>query len=372
MASSAPSGIVLFVLYFDQPVALDQDMGRVMLVQLAGCWSYVKTLCRMHIHMPSPILVGAAPAIDWVMTSTKLSIFPDYAQEEFSGTLVEPGARKCWNDGRGIELIHQLCVYEDARAGTILVASDKYYAIPAVCALFKCLKRCLDTLFSAHSLLIRYVPVEHEDDRPRDCVQLRLWAAIHARLGVVKQLVKSEDLIKEVREAPRALGYVDSDKLAASCAPAVYVALFPSTLTPNSTHSQTQTLLGPEILGGRPSLAGYEDLFDPQTYADIDVQSGQKLLSCVEEQEADIRNNSCVFAPEVTQGAYYHSEAHLIWQNIPELQFSVLTLLDVGVINVETCLPFPNALVDMWHANATGDGGDKEGVEDGAPKVGGV
>ncbi|KZP23418.1 hypothetical protein FIBSPDRAFT_1042879 [Athelia psychrophila] len=106
----------------------------------------------------------------------------------------------------------------------------------------------------------------------------------------------------------------------------------------------------------------YEDLFDPQTYAGLDVQSGRKLLSCVEEQEADIRNNSCVFTPEVTQGPYHPSEAHPIWQNIPELQFSLFTLLGIGVINVEPCLPLLHALVNTWHANATGDGGDKEGV----------
>ncbi|KZP23408.1 hypothetical protein FIBSPDRAFT_1014610 [Athelia psychrophila] len=150
-----------------------------MLVQLADCQSYMGT-CR-----------------------PRLSIFLNYVQEEFPRVLVEPGARKCWNDGRaetraGIELIHQLCVYEDARAGTILAASDKYYALSAVCALFKGLKRCLDTPFSAHSLLICYVPVEHEDDRPRDCVQPR---------DSITELVKSEDLIKEVREAPRALDY---------------------------------------------------------------------------------------------------------------------------------------------------------------------
>ncbi|KZP08281.1 hypothetical protein FIBSPDRAFT_995828 [Athelia psychrophila] len=64
------------------------------------------------------------------------------------------------------------------------------------------------------------------------------------------------------------------------------------------------------LLGGGPSLAGYEDLFDPQTYADLDVQSGQKL-------EANIHNNSRVLAPEVTQGPYYHTDADLIRQSSP-------------------------------------------------------
>ncbi|KZP23421.1 aromatic compound dioxygenase [Athelia psychrophila] len=157
---------------------------------------------------------------------------------------------------------------------------------------------------------------------------LPLLAAAHKEAHTTEEI--------EVQRALQAAAY--------HCAPAV------AQFTAERKRSWAQ-----KVLGGRPSLAGYEDLFDPQTYADLDVQSGQKLLSCVEEQEADIRNNSCVLAPEVTQGPYYHSEAHLIRQNIAEFQFGLLTLLDIGVIDVETCLPLPNALVDIWHANATGD-----------------
>ena len=109
------------------------------------------------------------------------------------------------------------------------------------------------------------------------------------------------------------------------------------------------------VLGGRPSLVGYEDLFDSGTYRDLAasdaVGSGQKLLSCVEERETEIRNNTCVLgtfsvlhlpflfeshlrlirftwsvAPEVTEGPYYHNEGHLIRQNIAELQFGLLTV----------------------------------------------
>ena len=29
-------------------------------------------------------------------------------------------------------------------------------------------------------------------------------------------------------------------------------------------------------------------------------------------------------------------------------------LLDIGVIDVETCKPLPNVLVDIWQANSTG------------------
>jgi len=113
-----------------------------------------------------------------------------------------------------------------------------------------------------------------------------------------------------------------------------------------------------KVLGGRPSLAGYDHLFDSGTYRDLDASeengSGQKLLSCVEEKETEILNNTCVLAPEVTEGPYYHTYGHPIRQNIAEFQFGLLTLLDIGVIDVETCQPLPNVLVDIWHANATG------------------
>ena len=33
---------------------------------------------------------------------------------------------------------------------------------------------------------------------------------------------------------------------------------------------------------------------------------------------------------------------------------TISQLLDIGVIDVETCEPLPNVLVDIWQANATG------------------
>lgn len=58
-----------------------------------------------------------------------------------------------------------------------------------------------------------------------------------------------------------------------------------------------------KVLGGRPSLAGYEDLFDSGTYRDLAAtehgSGGQKLLSCVEEIPTEIRNNSCVLGTPI-------------------------------------------------------------------------
>ena len=126
--------------------------------------------------------------------------------------------------------------------------------------------------------------------------------------------------------------------------------------------------------------------------------------------QTKIQNNTCVLgafttlasrsaltpllAPEVTEGPYYHTVGHPIRQNIAELQNGLLTVrphhlhsflnpltlliaqfLDIGVIDVETCRPLPNVLVDIWHANATGHYAGhpvpRAGLENEQPQVGG-
>ncbi|KAJ7579691.1 Intradiol ring-cleavage dioxygenase [Mycena floridula] len=111
-----------------------------------------------------------------------------------------------------------------------------------------------------------------------------------------------------------------------------------------------------KVLAGNPSLPGYEDLFAHRTYDSVDgvAGDGQTLMACTPVADSKIQNNSCVLTPIVTEGPYYHQEGHPIRQNIAEYQNGLLTLLDIGVIDVETCLPLPNVLVDIWQANATG------------------
>ncbi|TFK70257.1 aromatic compound dioxygenase [Pluteus cervinus] len=119
---------------------------------------------------------------------------------------------------------------------------------------------------------------------------------------------------------------------------------------------QRQRIFAQKVLAGRPSLPGYDDLFAEGAYLDENESGGtnQKLLSCVPVKETKIQNNTCVLTPVVTEGPYYHTQGHPIRQNIAELEPGLLLLLDIGVIDVETCKPLPNVLVDIWHANATG------------------
>jgi protocatechuate 3,4-dioxygenase beta subunit len=107
-----------------------------------------------------------------------------------------------------------------------------------------------------------------------------------------------------------------------------------------------------------PGVPGQQHLFSGETYADLDDKAHNEhddtLMNCTPISDTHIQNNTCVLAPEVTEGPYYHTEGHIIRQNMAEHQDGLLLLLDIGVIDVETCQPLPNVLIDIWSANATG------------------
>ncbi|KAK0197948.1 muts domain V-domain-containing protein, partial [Armillaria mellea] len=147
--------------------ALDKDTGRVMLVQLADCQTYVKTLHQMHLHNPCLILVP-----DTFLSASDASLLPsgkrarttsllvEFIHEGFPSVPLEPIGRKYWNELSGMQFIDQLCVEDDERAGTLMAVRDKYFALSATSALFKHAEAKLNTRFAAGSLLIRYVPVD--------------------------------------------------------------------------------------------------------------------------------------------------------------------------------------------------------------------
>lgn len=66
-------------------------------------------------------------------------------------------------------------------------------------------------------------------------------------------------------------------------------------------------------------------------------------------------NKSCILVPEVTEGPYYVSGEY-IRSDVREAshQQGIDLLLDIQVIDVATCQPVPNLMIDLWHANSTG------------------
>ncbi|KAI9462694.1 muts domain V-domain-containing protein [Boletus coccyginus] len=245
--------------------AMDRDTGRVMLVQLADCPTYVKTLHQMYIHYPSLVLVPDTfiAATDATLASggkkpPTTSLLVQFIMEEFPNIPVEPVARKYWNDGAGMDFITQLCVENDERAATLVSVSDKYYALSAACALFKYAESRLNTRFSPGSLRIHYASVEGtmlidpETAKNLELVKnvlrkksshtlfgvlnhtytamasrllrtnilapLTGLEAINARLDVVAELVENEDRFSEVRNALKHVNKLDFDKLISSLA----------------------------------------------------------------------------------------------------------------------------------------------------------
>ncbi|KAK7468350.1 MutS protein msh4 [Stygiomarasmius scandens] len=149
--------------------ALDRDTGRVVLVQLSDCQTYVKTLHQMHLHNPCLILVPDTflSSADASIASRRgsashatRSLLVDFIREEFPDVPIESVPRKYWNATNGLEFIQQLCVEDEERAGTILAVSNKYYVLSSASALFKHVELRLNTRFASATLRIRCLPVD--------------------------------------------------------------------------------------------------------------------------------------------------------------------------------------------------------------------
>ena len=67
----------------------------------------------------------------------------------------------------------------------------------------------------------------------------------------------------------------------------------------------------------------------------------------------ELQNKTCVLSQEATQGPYYIIE-DLVRNDLIEDQTGQKLVLDIGLIDIITCEPLPNAYVDIWNANATG------------------
>lgn len=65
-----------------------------------------------------------------------------------------------------------------------------------------------------------------------------------------------------------------------------------------------------------------------------------------------IQNDTCVLAPEIYAGPYLWPRSQTLRQDMSEDQAGVPLYLDIGVLNVNTCEPLPEVLVDLWHCNA--------------------
>lgn len=71
------------------------------------------------------------------------------------------------------------------------------------------------------------------------------------------------------------------------------------------------------------------------------------------DQYTTIQNSTCVLAPDVVWGPYA-VDGEIYRHDVRENNTGVDLYLDIGVIDVETCEPLPDAYLTIWHCNATG------------------
>lgn len=64
-------------------------------------------------------------------------------------------------------------------------------------------------------------------------------------------------------------------------------------------------------------------------------------------------NATSALTPETVVGPYF-VEGEYIRSDVTEDQAGVPVHLDMQFIDIETCQPIPDMLVDIWHSNATG------------------
>ncbi|KAF9648246.1 hypothetical protein BDM02DRAFT_3096843 [Thelephora ganbajun] len=276
-ASSRPEGHSVVALLEGRGISreigmatLNPETGRVTIVQLSDLPTYVKTLHQMHIHYPSLVLVPDTFISFHSSSDVKTPLLIDCIESEFEDVPIEPVKRKYWNETVGLQFITQLALDDEERAATLLSASTKYYALSALCALFKYSEMKLNVRYSAGSLSIRYTPVEGtmmidpETIRNLELVSnignrksnhclfgvmnhtftpmaarllkvniispITTERSINDRLDAVEELIRSEDMFNEVRSAFKMLAKHDLDKLIAS-----FIACDPQTPAKSST-----------------------------------------------------------------------------------------------------------------------------------------
>lgn len=61
-----------------------------------------------------------------------------------------------------------------------------------------------------------------------------------------------------------------------------------------------------------------------------------------------LKNDTCILTPETSTGPYIYPRSQVLRQDIVEDQVGVPLVLDIGLMDIHTCEPLPNALVDIW------------------------
>jgi DNA mismatch repair protein MSH4 len=139
----------------------------------------VKTLLHLSLHPPSVIIAPDTFFATQKDGRTK-SVLLEHIQEELPHVPLLQYPRRFWNDrggenseytdmqllltpvSPGLEFVTQLSTEDGERAALLLTIHDRYYALQAVCAVFRYIESTFSTIYPPHTLVIRYRPIEGE------------------------------------------------------------------------------------------------------------------------------------------------------------------------------------------------------------------
>ncbi|KFY74456.1 hypothetical protein V501_04633 [Pseudogymnoascus sp. VKM F-4519 (FW-2642)] len=92
---------------------------------------------------------------------------------------------------------------------------------------------------------------------------------------------------------------------------------------------------------------------DYTTVLNTDHKSTKGYTPQTSESTIFANTGSCILSPEVTEGPYYVA-GEFVRSDIRDGEAGIEFILDTQVLDVSTCEPVTNALVEIWHANSTG------------------
>ncbi|KAG8727754.1 hypothetical protein FRC10_005671, partial [Ceratobasidium sp. 414] len=116
------------------------------------------------------------------------------------------------------------------------------------------------------------------------------------------------------------------------------------TFSGSFSHSHTRSAASSTITGVASSVIA-------TGISSTDVATS--TATAISPTDSTIQNSTCVTTPEVTEGPYFVNN-ELLRSDIRESQEGVELLLDIGVMDVTTCTPLDQALVEIWHCNTEG------------------
>ncbi|KIM21051.1 hypothetical protein M408DRAFT_81053 [Serendipita vermifera MAFF 305830] len=235
--------------------AVDRNTGRVTVMQVADCQTYVKTLLHLSLHPPA-IIIAPDTFFPSLKGTKAKSILLEHIREELPDVPLVSYPRKFWNNQTirllGLHFVSELSTDDNERAGLLLTIHDRFYALQAVSAVFKYIEEQDNIIYPPHTLVIKYRPIEgsmlidtetarnlellegvskqkthslfgllNKTFTPQGARLLRTTilcpmaslAPIEARLSAVSELVQTEETFTAVRDALKGVQKVDLDKL---------------------------------------------------------------------------------------------------------------------------------------------------------------